>query len=627
MLANFHNKGVAFADFIRGVESEEWKDKIFMGISQEQQGFLLRDCLDSPGLICVGGQGAGKSFTMSACLSIFRMVNGRKLLQILIDTSDKGMGDYAHLFKYRSSIPVLRDVAKVIPVIDLVSAEMARRGLCYKHLGVSHWRGFNKALPAARERLKRVAQKGLPSEEKEAQLREQAAASRQKLEAMASTLDEKDSSRFLELADSYRPEKKKIEKLNLSKQQLDALNRHLSTTEELRDLEFVQNQAADDFLCLGEADNEAVKRWSQGRSLSAEDRAVVEKKRVFSGLAHIQVAFEEFHDFIGSSAVNWDENKDRQGTVANQLFRIARTGRGMGVTLFLATQKASYREIPPDLRVGINNFLAHRISDPGQAQAIDLPQAADISPSMNGRSVTKGDSGRPDQVQFPFFEGNSLEVLCDHYHREFDGTLCGPGLEGYHQAIAGDGNEGIIKNYPLGKVIQNASMFTREEKIALLGRLLGNFGFRIEIIDNEALEIGAVAVKGEERYALLILEGRSRRSFGAPEMGKKKMQMFENEMSIVDAQKAMVVNFGSDSGTGSSLVSKKGGFSLEYEDLVKSGQVITGLEKDPGDEKMKALWEQLALVSGEQGGSSGKKGPSGSLPADSFGGGMDWDDI
>ena len=132
--------------YIKKLESGYFKDKVCYGISDETKGFLVSNPLISPGALYCGGMGSGKSIAMRFTAITHFISNSENTFYILVDPV-KGMTDYIPLFKYRSNVAVaLNDTAKLIPVIEMVSAEMHARKEEFSKIGANNIEKYDEIM-------------------------------------------------------------------------------------------------------------------------------------------------------------------------------------------------------------------------------------------------------------------------------------------------------------------------------------------------------------------------------------------------------------------------------------------------------------------------------------------------
>ena len=230
------------------------------------------------------------------------------------------------------------------------------------------------------------------------------------------------------------------------------------------------------------------------------------------------------------------------------------------------------------------------------AASLELEKAVDI-PKIPGRSITKGDVGGLDEVQQPFFAKGTNEALLEDYGHEFKGELLSFDVVSAKNICQSEGVDGFIESYNLDIVIANHTLFDSKEKSKIIRRVLSEFGYEVEIVDDSSLEIDSVAVHKESgsRYGLMMVTSRG--GFGASGPSDKKLENFSKELGFVDCEKAMIINFGPGK-IGQRQIKDVGGFCVELEDLQKIARVLSSKEKKDPVEYEK-LYNSLLFIAEE----------------------------
>jgi hypothetical protein len=127
-----------FKSYLNRVDNGSFKDKMCYGISDDKRGFLTVDPVENPGALYCGGMGSGKSIAMRFTVLTHFITNSQNTIYILVDTI-KGMTDYRPLFDYRDNVAVaINDPAKLVAVIEMLTAEMHSRKDAFSKIGANH---------------------------------------------------------------------------------------------------------------------------------------------------------------------------------------------------------------------------------------------------------------------------------------------------------------------------------------------------------------------------------------------------------------------------------------------------------------------------------------------------------
>ena len=522
----FNTSGVSFKDWEKCVDDGTFKNKLFLGIGPN--GFIIENPTENPGLLTIGGQGSGKSTLLKTVCGTSQASSGDTTWQVYHDFSDKGMGDYVGIYdRKENACRALFNIEKIIPSMDLAYKEMKLRGRAFADMdGASGVVQYNETY------LKKLNQYKLIYE---------------KINNPKETRLGDEERKFLEEIANKR-----------------LLRNPRRVGENLEDFIFRENSFF-----------EAVKVFSEKENLRDIEKKHIENgnyKDEFPGVAFIQLIFEEFHNIPNSDEVAFEDNKSTKGTVAYKLFQIARTGRSAGICILAATQKASPREFPQDLKLGISNIHAHKVSDEYSASAVDLPQAAKIT--INGRSISKAGY----YAQCPYLNTGTLTKVVNEKAKPCVGILFGSQKEEWHKALEGSGAEGMIKNYPFLEIMANYQIFP-ESLGKIVDRLLTFFGFKFTQINSTdmATEINGIAEKNGKKYAVVfgIYGGRSYRGEGVSD---KKIATFKADMEMLKLDSFICISFGAESGL-KTLAQKTKGYYLDLEDLRNSAITIDNYDK------------------------------------------------
>lgn len=562
-LPKFITDGYGAEDFEKLIANGDLKDKYFLGIGDFCQGFYTRDMFEFPGIVCIGRQGSGKSTTLIGVLNTLLASNSDRMAIFCLDTL-KGMGDYAHLFKYKQSVFPIVELGghkKLIPVFDIIGRELGQRAVILA--------GLNSIFEGVLNETAKV------------------------------------SKSFQDITDNYRY----FVELYLSKWYKEMESGQLS--EEARKV--LEIAESGNLLRLSYEGNKNLRRLLDGEKLTSEDLEKCKVRSDFQGFRRILLVFEEFHDIVNHPILNFLENKSTPGTIAQKFFRVARVGRAMGIHIAIATQRASYNEFPKDLGAGITNPMAHAVSDESDANGVDLgPQAAALPDQFKGRIAVKEGlvqfphfptikaedleekwrvkNPNKDKSQMPKFETSSSMVkLLDKYYKEPTFEFVSTTVEEIQNAIGGKGTEGLVMNGKIGEIVSNRNMFEVSE---MAKRLAKDFGFTYYEQDNQSLEVHGVMEKDGERYALLGLKKADTGGRGGYGRGvtysKDKAESFSKQMKykMINCKKVFILSFEDEQGTpkeASDLYKKHGGYLVNGSELEKIGKIYGNIEQNVAD--------------------------------------------
>ncbi len=558
-IAEYKEPGVSFDDYIAAVESGLFYRKFFLGISDKEQGYLVRDPVPMPGLTTIGGQGSGKSTTMKGVLVTNIISSGHHSFYSLIDVSDKGMGDFSSLFTLPNVSTALFDKQKLVPAITMAFDELTKRGQVFGAIGsYDQWLAIKneaKTIPEAKGAgsvyIYEDLLKEIWNEYKEIW---------QKLYSKIE-LSEHEKNRLLWMSDK------------------DILNQGHKFCSNLKKV--VENK-----------DDDLIKEVE----ITGEAKPV----------AFYYLVFEEFHNVPVAPEVNFADNHSTEGTLAYQLKTIARTGRSFGMNILVSTQRAGFMEIPNDMKAGITNVMAHKVGNANDASQYNLGHAADILSSQRGRSAYE-----EGWIQFPFFSGSTMEKLLKKYPRKFDALMFAHSPEKIKAALQGSGSDGMVLTADLTYIVLNYPMFKPER---IVRRILGLFDF--ELLDEKfpSMEINGIVTKDGVRYALMLLVPKqsSRGMSRAPSISDKKIAHFKKEMELVDAQKVMIISFDQIPSSLQKLVKEYGGYAADKEDLIKIGEIMDNREQTESSGMFEKLYNEIVFVkdvSANESEKSNNKGP------------------
>lgn len=303
-------------------------------------------------------------------------------------------------------------------------------------------------------------------------------------------------------------------------------------------------------------------------SIKEYDAIMSQRDPSYPGLAKIVMAMEEFHSIPNSEYVKFAYMVDNHGSVANQMKELMRVGRSYGLTLIAATQRAVSDDFPSTLKAGISQMMAFRVSNPNDVSAMNLSHAQDIRAGNSGRCAYQGGF-----IQFPYF-GDTDDVpawLIKKYYKPLKAKTFKYGIEDFHKAFGGEGNDGVLLVKPFKEIVMNNKQFNH---IKIAERFLKRFNFMIEEQRNEAFMCNMLAERDGKKYAILVITNtNTMTSEKAAQSFKEAMTYFKADSAIaicVDRTVSMPI---------SKFVNSVGGIVADNEDLLKIASVLDNRDK------------------------------------------------
>lgn len=308
----------------------------------------------------------------------------------------------------------------------------------------------------------------------------------------------------------------------------------------------------------------------------------------FKGLARIKVYIEEFAAVSMSKLIGLEDKKDNEGSAAWQFKLAMRIGRSVGITFVLATQRATYTDIPNDVKQGLASWFVFKVGSAGDAASANLPAAADIPKGMPGRCVTEEGF-----MQYPYIDRN-INALLDHYVKPLEAEFMTHQLSDYKKAFSQRGISGLLYVKPVVFAVKQQSQF----KPADVGnRILSLFGFSCTKQENSSLVADLIAERDGEKYAVVLHRGGGRfnRGGNGDEVGKSQQGLIDS-LPLLKVKKIISIGLDGDDPF-ESLVSKHGGYSVSQQELFRIADVIDNKEtfEDKGD--YDTLFSRLVLAS------------------------------
>lgn len=531
--------------WLKALDDGRWCRLMVLGISDKEMGWLIKNPLDNAGVLLVGGMGSGKSTCGKFILTtMFASAKGKAVF-LFCDVSSKGCADYSPFFKFKGcTANALYDPAKLIPLFLFLDDELKKRQTAFANM-------FASENMTAYEKNYETLQK-LYNE---------------MLEALKSGKDiESIGGKF-----AYKCN------LNSAREVLEETHKH-------------------NLLDMPRERLEALKGVLDG------DTSLVKKalhKDKFEGVAQVNVLIEEFHSVPNSPEMNFQENQDIQGTIANILKNLAKVSRSFGFNFILVNQRATFTEVPPNIKLIANTTLCHKVNNPSDASGLNLSRVEEIKgEEMKGRAVYEEGFS-----QAPFLSKDTMDTILEKYYVPLKAKLFGKQLGEYQTAFQSEGSDGMADVMTHEFVVLNNTMF-RPKKI--IEKFFKAYGWNIdESYKTTATEIQIVLSKEDKKIGVIVNQNRET---GAGKMAmsngpsEKKMKDFANECDMLGIQGKLFINLDKrEGGMGGSRGMMNGGSSdlvekITYEDLLKAGVVFDNKETTVEEGNYEDLYKNLALT-------------------------------
>lgn len=298
-------------------------------------------------------------------------------------------------------------------------------------------------------------------------------------------------------------------------------------------------------------------------------------------LARIFLCVEEFHSVPNSEQLKFSYKSDTPGTSAYKLKEITRVGRSYGVTLTAMSQRCTPDDFPSTLKPGITQLMAFRVNNPGDAAAANLPQAADIRMEQRGRCVYEGG-----QIQFPYLPDESADILIKKYYKPLKAALLKYQMKDYHNALSGEGNDGMVWVKPMREILNNITEFNPLE---VYTRFLSVFDFKVTRQTNNALSVSLIAEKEDVKFAVLCISGRGQTS-------EKALQAFKEGANILGCSGAIAIgNETISSSVSGSFKDFEHSFIADGEDLGRIADILDNKTKLIDSGHFERLYSKLVF--------------------------------
>jgi hypothetical protein len=517
---SFNTETITLDAYIKKTQSGEWRRKIFLGVGGK--GWLIKDPVKNPGVLCLGEMGSGKTTTIKGVCLTSLLSTGDRAWMPFFDASDKNGLDYSPFFGYpNNTCYATGSIEKIIPFLDLHYRELKARGLAFKDMGAADIGKYEDLYEYRKRRYVFLYNKAVDD---------------QKLSFLSKTTSDNDLHMHLKLKYSLNYSAVKFEK----KDKGAVREMQEQYRMDLGDKAFLHYIGSKNILRLTPEVNKLIVKFATAEPLSDQEVALLKYNKEFYGAAQMYTLFEEFHTIPDSPQVAFDENKKTFGTAAYQLYQIARTGRSLGMTIFVATQRANWAELPTDIRSGITNVLCHKVTDPNAVGGYDLGRAAEIR--NQGRALTTTDGF----IQYPYFDDKTMIQLMEKYLKPNKGEMFGTTQEEWHTVLEQEGSGGMIKNYPLDSIVKNYRVFYDEvsgvNRIPeITDRILNMFDFKTTIRTTRGITIEAIAERDGKKYGVITVVINRRSS---DDISDNFMNNIENEKEMLQLDGTIIFVYG-----------------------------------------------------------------------------------
>lgn len=277
-------------------------------------------------------------------------------------------------------------------------------------------------------------------------------------------------------------------------------------------------------------------------------------------IARIVIFIEEFHTIPNAACVKFSMLVDRPDSIAYKLKELMRVGRSYGIFFNFATQRATYDDVPGQLKPGISTMLCFKMNNPGDAAAMNLAHAQEISVEQRGRCAYEGGF-----IQFPYLSDDALAELLKKYYKPFNGTMLKYTPAQFRTALLEEGTSGMVKVKPLSEVIKNWNSFDFKD---IVNRVLSIFGFTTEQQTNPAYLAELIAIKNGKRYAIKL--AKENKDIG----NSKIIEALKNGAKSLHVDGLFIF-----SGENVRVQSDNNYKVIDFDDLMQIGNIVDNKEK------------------------------------------------
>lgn len=516
---SFNVDNISLDDYLEKIKLGTWKRKMFLGVSGK--GWLLKDPVLNPGILCLGEMGSGKTTTIKGVCLTSLLSTGDRAWMPFFDASDKNGLDYSVFFDYpKNTCYATGSIEKIIPFLDLHYKELKARGQALKDMGAADIYKYEELYEYRKRRFLYLKDKALKDPT---------------LSFLNMTTTNKEFHEYI--VKNYKPNYN-VEKFNAGD---NGAVKEMQTQYkmDMSDAVFLRYLGKCNILRMGEEFNRALIELSEKKQDPSYIK-LLEYNKVFKGVAQIYTLFEEFHTIPASPQVAYDDNKSVYGSAAYQLYQISRTGRSLGMTMFIATQRATWTELPNDVRSGITNVLCHKVTDPNAVGGYDLARAAEIK--VQGRALTTTDGF----IQYPYFDDKTMIQLMEKHLLPNEGELFSSSMEDWHRVLGQEGSGGMIKSYPLDSIVKNYRVFYDEASGVnrvpeITDRILNLFEFKTSTNKIKGVKIEGIAERDGKKYGVITIVIAKR---SGDDISDSFMENIENEKELLNLDGIIIFIYG-----------------------------------------------------------------------------------
>lgn len=295
-------------------------------------------------------------------------------------------------------------------------------------------------------------------------------------------------------------------------------------------------------------------------------------------IARIVIFIEEFHAIPNSQYVKFSMLVDRPDSIAAKLKELMRVGRSYGIFFNFATQRATYDDVPGQIKPGITTMLCFKMNNPGDAAAMNLAHAQEISVEQRGRCAYEDGF-----IQFPYLSDEALAELLKKYYQPFDGSMLKYSTEQFRTALLEDGTSGMVKVKPLSEVIKNWNSFEFKD---IVTRVLSIFGYTVEAQTNPAYQAELIAHKKNKRFAVKL--AKENKDISAP----KIIDSLKNGAKALHADGIFIFS-GENVRVNASDSSIK---IIDFDDLMQIGNIFDNKAKLEKEDNYREMYLRYSLA-------------------------------
>ena len=129
-------------------------------------------------------------------------------------------------------------------------------------------------------------------------------------------------------------------------------------------------------------------------------------------LTKFMVVIENFYTLPNNKDIKFHMKCDQEDSSAYKLKKIFRAGRKMGIHFVISTNRATSADLPSAIGTSISNRFTFRLNNPGEASAINLSHANDISADETGKAAYEDGF-----LQVPLIDAESMTNILTQYYK------------------------------------------------------------------------------------------------------------------------------------------------------------------------------------------------------------------